>query len=139
MLVPVAFGEAQSSPGRSRFVASDSTVSELSSLGPTEARAPLTMRAVAGGVEGRWALDTSGHCVGPQAVRHRLQSDTLVVTVVERAGVICPGIVTLEGFRFQVAHLRGGRYHVQVWAKRASDDQTVLDTQIQYDDALVVP
>jgi hypothetical protein len=130
-------------PSESRFappyVAADRTVSTLGLWDSTDIVAPLRVYPVSGGVEGTLVFDTSGPCYGPYGVRHRLRNDTLVVTIVELAGAICPGIVTQEGFRFHVARLRAGHYQVQVWAEQVSSAQEVLGANLQYDGALEVP
>jgi hypothetical protein len=98
---------------RIQYAAPDGTVSAVRKGNPSAAVGALRVVPGRGQFTIGFAIDDSGEVCGPNGVEHRVQADTITVTVFFNALQVCPGIVTVREYLTTVAGLQKTVYQVR--------------------------
>lgn len=114
-LPPTVFEMPPRISGQPRHEAPDGSVAELRTLPLTSKDWNLRVRLSGGTIVGDFGKDDAGGCAGYHSIEHRVDGDTLTVTLFSSLPSACVALYHPVLQRFTIANLRPGRYWTRIF------------------------
>ena len=102
-------------PNRLEYRAPDGSISVVRKGHPSSPNGALRVIPGPGQFTVGFVTDDAAECAGPVSVEHRVDADTITVTLFDNALAICPGVITLREYLLTVSRLKPGRYLLHVY------------------------
>jgi hypothetical protein len=97
-----------------RFTAAEGSTSTLRRVGAAGAPHEMRLAARPGGFSARYALDTSGGCIAPHSIEHRIHADTVQVTLFSDRPSACMAVYTPEEYELILEGITAGPHVVRI-------------------------
>ena len=102
-------------PYQLEYRAADGSISTLRKGQPSSPKGALRVIPGPRQFTVGFVIDDAAECSNPVSVEHRVNADTITVTLFDYALATCPGVLTPREYLLTVTGLKSGRYLLHVY------------------------